>query len=223
MKGSSHQGGVHRGDEADQDVGQGDQDVQGSLHVAQELIRGVSWSARESTQVRVAGGDGDQLPVLVHVDRGGQGLQPPHQVLSLVCKIVTGGFPAGQVEPAEGERALGGSLQRRVELPQQVRHRCEAPPISSSSHGKGDLGIVLENTHSRVCKSCRADHHVVTKAGYLKDKDKMDSVFKDKEKMDSVFKDKEKMDSVVKDKEKMVSGFSSHEPRQCPRGPRWLP
>ena len=193
MKGSSHQGGVHGGDEADQDVGQGDQDVQGSLHVAKELIRGVSWSTRESTQVRVAGGDGDQLPVLVHVDRGGQGLQPPHQVLSLVCKIVTGGFPAGQVEPAEGERARGGSLQRRVELPQQVRHCCEAPPISGASHGKGDLGIVLENAHSRVCKSCRADHHVVTKAGYLKDKDKMDS------------------------------GFSWHEPRQCPRGPHWLP
>ena len=204
MKGSSHQGGVHGGDEADQDVGQGDQDVQGSLHVAKELIRGVTWSARESTQVRVAGGDGDQLPVLVHVDRVGQGLQPPDQVLSLICKIVAGGLPACQVEPAEGERALGGSLQRRVELPQQVRHRCEAPPISCSSHSKGDFGIVLENTHCRVCKSCRADHHVVTKAGYLKDiKDKMDSVFKDKDKMDS--------------------GFSSHAPRQCPRGPRWLP
>ena len=204
MKGSSHQGGVHGGDEADQDVGQGDQDVQGSLHVAKELLRGVSLSARESTQVRVAGGDGDQFPVLVHVDRVGQGLQPPHQVLSLVCKIVAGGLPACQVEPAEGERALGGSLQRWVELPQQVRHRCEAPPISCSSHSKGDFGIVLENTHCRVCKSCRADHHVVTKAGYLKDiKDKMDSVFKDKEKMDA--------------------GFSWHEPRQCPRGPRWLP
>ena len=223
MKGSSHQGGVHGGDEADQDVGQGDQDVQGSLHVAKELIRGVSWSTRESTQVRVAGGDGDQLPVLVHVDRGGQGLQPPDQVLSLVCKVVAGGLPASQVEPAEGERARGGSLQRRVELPQQVRHRCEAPPISGASHGKGDFGIVLENTNSRVCKSCRADHYVVTKAGYLKDKDMMDSVFKDKEKMDSVFKDKEKMDSVVKDKDKMDSGFSWHEPRQCPRGPRWLP
>ena len=171
MKGSSNQGGVHGGDEADQDVGQGDQDVQGRLHVAKELIRGVPWSARESTQVRVAGGDGDQLPVLVHVDRVGQGLQPPHQVLSLVCKIVAGGLPARQVEPAEGERARGGSLQRRVELPQQVRHRCEAPPISCTSHGKRDFGIVLENTHSRVCKSCRADHYVVTKAGYLKDKE----------------------------------------------------
>ena len=148
MKGSSHQGGVHRGDEADQDVGQGDQDVQGRLHVAKELIRGVTWSARESTQVRVAGGDGDQLPVLVHVDRVGQGLQPPHQVLSLVCKIVAGGLPAPQVEPTEGESASGGSPQPRVELSQQVWHRRETPPVPGSSHGERNLRVVLKDFYS---------------------------------------------------------------------------
>ena len=107
VKGSSHQGGVHGGDEADQDVGQGDQDVQGSLHVAQELIRGVSLSARESTQVRVAGGDGDQLPVVVHADATGQGLQPPDKIPSLLLEVSAGRLPASQVQPAQGESTFG--------------------------------------------------------------------------------------------------------------------
>ena len=153
MEGSGNQGRVHRGDEADQDVGEGDQDVEGSLHVAEELLGGVAGSAGEAAKVGVAGGNGDQLPVVVHADAAGQGLQPPDQISSLLLKISAGRLPARQVEPTEGESPSGGSPQPRVELSQQVWHCREAPPVPGTSHGKRNLGIVLKNPHSRVCKS----------------------------------------------------------------------
>ena len=122
VESSSHQGGVHRGDDADQDVGEGDQDVEGGLHVPEELLGGVTGSAGEPAEVRVPGSDGDQLPVVVHADAAGQGLQPADEIPSLIRKISAGRLPASQVEhstnngstipasqvkPAQGESPFG--------------------------------------------------------------------------------------------------------------------
>ena len=122
VESSSHQGGIHRGDDADQDVGEGDQDVEGGLHVPEELLGGVAGSAGEPAEVRVAGSDGDQLPVVVHADAAGQGLQPSDEIPSLIPKISAGRLPASQVEhstnngstipasqvkPAQGESPFG--------------------------------------------------------------------------------------------------------------------
>ena len=167
MESSGHQRGVHRGDEADEDVGEGDEDVEGGLHVAQELLRSVARSAREPAKIRVAGGDGDQLPVVVHADAAGQGLQPPDEIPSLLLEVSAGRLPAGQVEPTEGEGASGGSPQPRVELPQQVWHRRDTPPVPGASHGKGNLGVVLKDPHSRVCQSCWTNHHIVSQTRHL--------------------------------------------------------
>ena len=98
VESSSHQGGIHRGDDADQDVGEGDQDVEGGLHVPEELLGGVAGSAGEPAEVRVPGSDGDQLPVVVHADAAGQGLQPSDEIPSLIRKISAGRLPASQVE-----------------------------------------------------------------------------------------------------------------------------
>ena len=187
MEGPGHQGRVHRGDQADQDVGddddddddddndkspdqdvrERDEDVEGGLHVAQELLRSVTWSAREPAKVGVAGGDGDQLPVVVHADAAGQRLQPSDQVFSLPLKISAGCLPACQVESTEGESPSGGSPQPWVELSQQIWHRGETPPVTGASHGKRNFWIVLKDTNSRVCKSCWTNHHVISKASNL--------------------------------------------------------